>query len=60
MAMRNSISRTQIDWDAAPSDDLAADVERVEQIFRTEGGQWGQLLAERAPRAAPPTVAGGP
>ncbi|MGR6917261.1 SLATT domain-containing protein [[Actinomadura] parvosata] len=37
-----------LDWDAAPSDQsVAGQVERIEQIFRTENGQWGQLMVQR-------------
>ncbi|MEV1178534.1 SLATT domain-containing protein [Nonomuraea sp. NPDC049784] len=36
-----------LDWDAAESEaDVAAQVERIEQIFRTENGQWGQLMVQ--------------
>ncbi|GAA3260847.1 SLATT domain-containing protein [Nonomuraea helvata] len=36
-----------LDWDAAEAEaDVAAQVERIEQIFRTENGQWGQLMVQ--------------
>jgi SMODS and SLOG-associating 2TM effector domain 1 len=49
-----NLDEAEIGWDAAGSDgDLAAELERVEQIFRTENGQWGQLVIEAAPKSAP-------
>ncbi|MGW6194787.1 SLATT domain-containing protein [Kribbella sp. NPDC055110] len=46
-----NLKEAEIDWDAAAggSDhDLAAEVDRVEGIFHTENGQWGQLVVENA------------
>jgi hypothetical protein len=41
------LAAAEIDWDAAgPDADVAAEVERIERIFRVENGQWGQLVAE--------------
>ncbi|GAA4949122.1 hypothetical protein HD597_002345 [Nonomuraea thailandensis] len=37
-----------LDWDAAPADQsVGGQIERIEQIFRTENGQWGQLMVQR-------------
>jgi hypothetical protein len=41
-----------IDWDSPGQHDLAAEVRRVEQIFRTENGQWGSC-SSRAPHRTP-------
>jgi hypothetical protein len=38
-----------IDWDSTRPHDLAAEVGRVEQVFRTENGQWGQLVIQGTP-----------
>lgn len=55
-AARN-LQEADIDWrDADPSADLTAEVERVEGIFRSEIGQWGQLIVKSA---APPPPASG-
>jgi hypothetical protein len=45
-----NLKEAEIDWDAAGGShhDLAADVDRVEGIFHTENGQWGQLVVENA------------
>ncbi len=49
-----NLSAAKIDWDAAkPDGDMTAEVERVEKIFRTENGQWGQLVAEGAAKGTP-------
>ncbi|GAA2581935.1 hypothetical protein GCM10010435_69370 [Winogradskya consettensis] len=42
-----SLEEAELDWDAGT--DLAADVDRVEQIFRSEAGQWGQLTIQPPP-----------
>lgn len=48
-----NLKAAEIDWDSTgPHDDLAAEVGRVEQIFRTENGQWGQLVIEGTPKDA--------
>ena len=47
-AVRN-LRAAEIDWDSVGRDDLAAEVGRVEQIFRSENGQWGQLTVQGAP-----------
>jgi hypothetical protein len=53
-AVRN-LEEAVIDWDVAhPSSDLTNEVERVEGIFRSEIGQWGQLIVKDA-QPAPPT-----
>jgi hypothetical protein len=49
-----NLAEAEIDWDAAgPGGDLEAEVERVEQILRSENGQWGQLVIESTPKEAP-------
>jgi hypothetical protein len=49
-----NLAAAGIDWDAAPSGtDLQPEVERVEKIFRTENGQWGQLVVEGHAGGAP-------
>lgn len=51
-----NMARAGIEWDAAADDsDLAGDLEKVEQIMRTENGQWGQLAID----AKDPAGAGG-
>lgn len=63
-AARN-LKEAAIDWrEADPEGDLTAEVERVEDVFRSERGQWGQLIVKSAaqpssaspksPPAAPP------
>lgn len=49
-----SLEEACLHWDSG--DDLAADVERIEQVFRAETGQWGQLAVQAGP---PPTTAEG-
>jgi hypothetical protein len=44
-----NLANIEVDWDASASD-LDADVERVEQIFRAENGQWGQLVVQGVPK----------
>lgn len=51
-AERN-LEEAEIDWEAAgPNGDVAAELEKVESVFRKETGQWGQLAiqAESTPR----------
>jgi hypothetical protein len=49
-----NLSAARIDLDAIePDGDVTAEVERVETIFRTENGQWGQLVAESAAKGTP-------
>jgi hypothetical protein len=45
---KRSLDQAQRSWDAGASRDLRVDIERVEQIFRSENGQWGQLVMESA------------
>jgi len=46
-----SLKAAEIDWNAArPHDDVAAELGQVEQIFRSENGQWGQLVIEGTPK----------
>lgn len=54
-AARN-LKEAAIDWrEVDPNSDLTAQVERVEDVFRSERGQWGQLIVRSAaePPAAP-------
>jgi hypothetical protein len=45
-----NLAEAEIEWDGAPRGrDLAAPVDRVEQVFRAENGQWGQLVVQTAP-----------
>ena len=37
-----SLQAARIDWDL-PDDDVEHSIRRVEQVFRSENGQWGQL-----------------
>jgi SMODS and SLOG-associating 2TM effector domain 1 len=42
-----SLETAQDDWDtAATNGDTSGEIDRVEQIFRAENGQWGQLAME--------------
>lgn len=42
-----NLAEAEIDWDALePHADLASELDRVEEIFRKENGQWGQLVVE--------------
>ncbi len=55
----NNLTRAKIDWIGLEDDaDDAAEVARVEEIFQTENGQWGQLEVETAPAVAPPETKG--
>ncbi len=58
----NSLEAAEDDWnELGPNDDLAAALGRVEQIFRTENGQWGQLVIQGTPPdPASGTGTGGP
>ncbi|MFL6137532.1 MAG: SLATT domain-containing protein [Frankiaceae bacterium] len=52
-----NLQEAEIDWDAVTTeDDLVALVQRVEQIFRSENGQWGQLVLKSAARGETSTV----
>lgn len=43
----NNLAEAEIDWDALdPHGDVGAGLEKVEQIFRKETGQWGQLAVQ--------------
>jgi SMODS and SLOG-associating 2TM effector domain 1 len=53
-AARN-LNEAAIDWrEADPEGDLTAEVERVEDVFRSERGQWGQLIVKSAAQPPPP------
>jgi SMODS and SLOG-associating 2TM effector domain 1 len=57
-AARN-LKEAAIDWrEAEPEGDLTAEVERVEDVFRSERGQWGQLIVKSA--AQPPPARNAP
>lgn len=50
-----NLDEARIDWRFPDAQaDGAAEVARVEEIFQTENGQWGQLIVETAPAVAPP------
>ena len=52
-AARN-LKEAAIDWrEADPEGDLTAEVERVEDVFRSERGQWGQLIVKSAAQPPP-------
>jgi conflict system pore-forming effector with SLATT domain len=58
-AVRN-LEEAAIDWRAAdPGADLASDLERVEGIFRSEIGQWGQLVVKAGAPPSPPAATDG-
>jgi hypothetical protein len=45
-----NLEEARADWkDVAPGTTDAAEVERVEDVFRVERGQWGQLVVKSAP-----------
>jgi SMODS and SLOG-associating 2TM effector domain 1 len=49
-----SLAAAAVDWDAAHSDaEIETGIERVEQILRTENGQWGQLVVQGTPKEQP-------
>jgi hypothetical protein len=51
----SSLEAAEDDWnELGPDDDLAAALGTVEQVFRTENGQWGQLVIQGAPPDLPP------
>ncbi|HEY0453716.1 SLATT domain-containing protein [Actinophytocola sp.] len=42
-----NLAEAEIDWDALdPHGDVAGGIDRVEEIFRKENGQWGQLVVQ--------------
>jgi SMODS and SLOG-associating 2TM effector domain 1 len=46
-----SLKAAEIDWNAlGRDDDVAGELGQVEQIFRSENGQWGQLVIEGTPK----------
>lgn len=52
---QHNLEEAEIDWDAAkPDTDLDAEIERVEGIFRSEIGQWGQLVVKSTTPTQPP------
>jgi ABC-type transport system involved in cytochrome bd biosynthesis fused ATPase/permease subunit len=57
-AARN-LEEADADWrEVDPAADLTAQVERVEGVFRSEMGQWGQLVVRSAAPAPPPAEPG--
>ena len=56
-AARN-LEEAKLDWqDLDPDTMSAAEFERVEDVFRSERGQWGQLVVKSAAPAPPATPA---
>jgi hypothetical protein len=51
-----NLASAEIDWTADPDENVSSAIERVEQIFRDERGQWGQLAVASE---AGPTVGAG-
>jgi hypothetical protein len=51
-----NLAQAEVGWGAGGSD-LAADVEKVEAVFRSENGQWGQLAIQSVPAPRPSTPA---
>ena len=47
-----NLEEAAIDWDE-PNADMAAEIDRVEWVFRSERGQWGQLVVKSATTATP-------
>jgi hypothetical protein len=42
-----NLAEAEIDWEALdPHGDVAEGLDRVEEIFRKENGQWGQLIVQ--------------
>lgn len=53
-AARN-LEEAKLDWqDLDPDTMSAAEFERVEDVFRSERGQWGQLVVKSPAQAPPP------
>jgi hypothetical protein len=52
-----NLAEAEIGWEAGTGVDAAA-IERVEQVFRTESGQWGQLVIQELVQPAPAPAAG--
>jgi hypothetical protein len=53
-----NLAEAELDWDETGSPgDITAEMHRVEEVLRAENGQWGQLVVESAPSAAPPAGA---
>jgi hypothetical protein len=46
------LQAARIDWDE-PDADTEKSIRRVEQIFRTENGQWGQLVVRQSEHVSP-------
>lgn len=51
-----NLRTAEIDWEAGTEGDLAAGVDRVEEVFLAENGQWGQLAVQHGTES--PTAAG--
>jgi hypothetical protein len=59
----DNLKEAAIDWRVVTPENLKAEVDRVEEVFRSERGQWGQLLVTSAgptPQPKPPTSAAPP
>lgn len=49
-----NVSVAEVEWrDLDPDGDLTGGMNRVEQVFRKENGQWGQLTLQTEPVAPP-------
>lgn len=50
-----NLAEAELDWDdVGQATKVAAEMHRVEEVLRTENGQWGQLVVESA--APPPAT----
>lgn len=48
-----NLAEAELDWDdTSPPADIAAEMHRVEEVLRSENGQWGQLVVESATAVA--------
>jgi hypothetical protein len=54
-----NLAEAEIDWEVLdPHGDLAGGLDRVEEIFRKENGQWGQLIVRAESRTGGETDVG--
>jgi hypothetical protein len=59
-AVRN-LEEAKLDWQDLPPETVpAADFERIEDVFRSERGQWGQLVVKSAAATPGATTAAAP
>ncbi|WP_045746842.1 SLATT domain-containing protein [Actinoplanes rectilineatus] len=47
----DSLEEADLHWDTG--DDMAAEVDRIETVFHTEAGRWGQLTIQTTPPTTP-------